>query len=78
MRYTKQIMKKLLLFVLSAMAGMSAMQAQTFRPFCEEGKTWKSDSYMLTHPNPFSTWTVETWKMEDGKRESAATEGAAL
>ena len=57
-------MKKLILFALSAMAGVSGLQAQTFRPFCEEGKTWKSDSYMLTHPNPFSTWTVETWKME--------------
>ena len=58
MRYTKQIMKKLLLFVLSAMAGMSAMQAQTFHSFCEEGKTWKSDSYVLTHPNLFATGTV--------------------
>ena len=64
MRQTKQIMKKLILFALGAMAGMSAMQAQTFRPFCEEGKTWKSDSYMPMHPSPFSTWTVETWKME--------------
>ena len=46
------------------MAGVSGLQAQTFRPFCEEGKTWKSDSYMRMHPSPFSTWTVETWKME--------------
>ena len=58
------IMKKLILFALSAMAGLSGLQAQTFRPFCEEGKTWKSDSYMRMHPSPFSTWTVETWKME--------------
>ncbi|MCI7781192.1 MAG: hypothetical protein MR517_09065, partial [Bacteroidales bacterium] len=57
-------MKKLILFVLGAMAGVSGLQAQTFRPFCEEGKTWKSDSYMRMHPSPFSTWTVETWKME--------------
>ena len=57
-------MKKLILFALSAMAGLSGLQAQTFRPFCEEGKTWKSDSYMLTQ----TLLDVDRGDVEDGGR----------
>ena len=57
-------MRRTLLFLLGIAACSASLQAQDYHPFCEEGKTWKSDSYSPLHPQPLSTWQVDEWKME--------------